>query len=64
MYFVSAFPVTSGGLAQSPEFLTFYPPISHFQFDTGTLGADCAGASIVTAQGFDSGGNLCWVRPR
>ena len=52
IYFVSAFPVITGGLAQSPEFLTFYPPISHFQFDTGTLGVDCAGGSIVTAQGF------------
>jgi hypothetical protein len=58
IYFLSAFPVITGGLAQTPEFLTFYPPISHFQFDTGTFGQDCQGASIVTAQGFDSGGNL------
>ena len=38
LYFVSAFPVVTGGLAQSPETLSFYPPISHFQFDTGSLG--------------------------
>ncbi len=58
IYFLSAFPVVTGGLAQTPEFLNFYPPISSFQFDTGTLGVDCAGASVVTAQGFDQGGNL------
>jgi hypothetical protein len=58
IYFVSAFPVVTGGLAQTPEFLTFYPPIQSFQFDTGTLGADCAGASIVTAQGFAHDGTL------
>jgi len=54
LYFVSAFPVVTGGLAQSPEFLSFYPPILSFQFDTGSLGADCGGTSIVHAEGFDA----------
>jgi hypothetical protein len=54
LYFVSAFPVVTGGLAQTPETLSFYPPILSFQFDTGSLGADCGGTSIVHAQGFDA----------
>ena len=54
LYFVSAFPVVTGGLAQSPETLSFYPPILSFQFDTGSLGADCEGTSIVHAEGFDA----------
>ena len=54
LYFVSAFPVVTGGLAQTPEILSFYPPILSFQFDTGSLGADCGGTSIVHAQGFDA----------
>ncbi len=58
IYFLSAFPVVTGGLAQSPEFLTFYPPIQYFQFDTGTFGIDCMGASIVTIQGFAHDGTL------
>ncbi len=58
IYFLSAFPVITGGLAQSPEFLTFYPPIQYFQFDTGTFGQDCQGASVVTIQGFAHDGTL------
>ena len=58
IYFLSAFPVVTGGLAQSPEFLTFYPPIQYFQFDTGTFGIDCQGTSIVTIQGFAHDGTL------
>jgi hypothetical protein len=58
MYFVSAFPVVTGGLAQSPETLTFYPAISHFQFDTSTLGADCEGTMVVFVNAFDADGNL------
>ena len=54
LYFVSAFPVVTGGLAQTPETLSFYPPILSFQFDTGSLGADCEGTSIVHAEGFDA----------
>jgi len=57
MYFVSIFPVSSGGLAQSPETLSFYPPITSFQFDASTLGVDCEGRSIVTVSGFDTNGN-------
>ena len=56
IYFLSAFPVITGGLAQSPETLSFYPPIVSFQFDTGTFGVDCGGTSIVTATGFAAGG--------
>ena len=56
LYFVSAFPVVTGGLAQSPETLTFYPPVQSVQFDISSLGVDCQGTSIVTAQGFAPGG--------
>src|SRR5262249_56898666 len=51
MYFVSAFPVDTVGLAQSPEVLTFYPPISHFPFYTGALRADSAGRRVVCPTG-------------
>jgi len=58
MYFASIFPVVTGGLAQSPETLSFYPTITSVQFDASTLGADCAGRSIVTVRGFAPGGSL------
>src|SRR5262249_17087128 len=65
MLFLSAFPLLNGGLPQSPETLTFYPPITAFQFDTGTFGIDCSDpdaglvtTSILTVQGFAPGGTL------
>jgi hypothetical protein len=56
--FVSITTNTEGGLVQSPETLSFYPPITSFQFDSFTAGVDCTGTSIVTSQGFDADGNL------
>jgi len=56
--FVSITVNTEGGLVQSPETLSFYPPITSFQFDSFTAGLDCQGTSIVTSQGFDADGNL------
>ena len=38
MHFPSAFPMLNGGLAQTPETLSFYPPVTAVQFDIGTLG--------------------------
>ena len=63
MLFLSAFPMLNGGLPQSPETLSFYPPVTSVQFDIGTLGFNCsdgavATTSVVTAQGFDAGGTL------
>ncbi len=65
MLFVSAFPLLTGGLPQTPETLTFYPPITAFQFDTGTVGISCADEDaglattmVLTVQGFDAGGTL------
>ncbi|HZP42724.1 MAG TPA: hypothetical protein VFD84_14610 [Candidatus Binatia bacterium] len=56
MIFVSAFPNGSGGLMQSPEIMSFYPPISHFQIDGGTSTIDCKGEQIfLEAQ--DADGN-------
>jgi hypothetical protein len=65
MLFLSAFPLLNGGLPQSPETLTFYPPITAFQFDTGTFGIDCSDSgtgqvttSVLTVQGFAPDGTL------
>jgi hypothetical protein len=60
--FISAFPMQNGGLPQTPEILSFYPPVTSVQFDTGTGGIDCSdpGAGlpttmILTVQGFGPG---------
>ena len=58
VYFVSIFPVATGGLAQSPETLSFYPPVTSFQFDSSSLNVDCAGTSVVTVRAFAPGGTL------
>ena len=58
VYFVSIFPVATGGLAQSPETLSFYPPVTSFQFDSSSLNVDCAGTSVVTVRAFAPGGAL------
>jgi hypothetical protein len=65
MLFVSAFPLLNGGLPQTPEILNFYPAITAFQFDTGTVGIDCsdpdaglATTMVLTVQGFGPGGAL------
>ena len=54
MIFASFVSMGSGGIPQSPETMTFYPPITHFQFDGTTLGLDCMGTMAVTLQGFDA----------
>src|SRR5262249_40745286 len=65
MLFVSAFPLLNGGLPQTPEILNFYPAITAFQFDTGTVRIDCsdpdaglATTMVLTVQGFGPGGVL------
>jgi hypothetical protein len=65
MLFVSALPLLNGGLPQTPEILSFYPAITAFQFDTGTVGIDCsdpdaglATTMVLTVQGFAPGGTL------
>src|SRR5262249_38683024 len=65
MLFVSAFPLLTGGLPQTPETLTFYPAITAFQFDTGTVSISCADEDaglattmVLTVQGFGPGGAL------
>src|SRR5262249_4112500 len=65
MLFLSAFPFLGGGLPQSPEIITFYPPVAAFQFDTGTFGIDCSDPSVgaattmaLTVQGFSPLGTL------
>ncbi len=52
MYFISIGNMQNGGLMQSPEFLSFYPPIQSLQLDFTTLGFDCEGTMAVTVQGF------------
>jgi hypothetical protein len=63
MLFLSAFPMLNGGLPQTPETLSFYPPITSLQFDTGTVGISCADEDaglattmVLTVQGFGAGG--------
>ena len=47
--------MANGGIPQTPETLTFYPPITSLQFDATTLGIDCPGdRSTSTVQGFDA----------
>src|SRR5262249_57651404 len=58
LIFASFFSMANGGIPQTPETLTFYPPITSFQFDATTLGIDCQGTAAVTVQGFDDGSNL------
>jgi hypothetical protein len=50
--FASFVSMGNGGIPQTPETLTFYPPISYLQFDATTLGQDCQGTAIVTVSGF------------
>ena len=54
--FISAFPLANGGLPQSPETLSFYPPITSIQFDSGTGGGGeddiCDGTMILFVDGF------------
>src|SRR5262249_59197756 len=58
LIFASFFSMANGGIPQTPETLTFYPPITSFQFDSTTLGIDCQGTAVVTLPGFDHGRNL------
>src|SRR5262249_9542546 len=57
LVFVSAFSMQNGGLIQSPETLTFYPPVTHFQFDTGTLGFECNDTMVLHITSFDANGD-------
>ena len=54
LVFASFFSMANGGVPQTPETLTFYPPITSLQFDATTLGIDCQGTANVTVQGFDA----------
>src|SRR5262249_53193473 len=50
--FASFVSMGNGGIPQTPETLTFYPPITYLQFDATTLGIDCMGTALVTVSGF------------
>ncbi|HZP42589.1 MAG TPA: hypothetical protein VFD84_13915 [Candidatus Binatia bacterium] len=54
-------------LLQTPETLSFYPPVSLLQFDTGTAGFDCMGDMVLFIEGVAPGGaslgTTSWVLP-
>jgi hypothetical protein len=61
MLFVSAFPMLNGGLPQSPEFLTFYPPVTSVQFDIGTFNIDCSNTMELFVEAFAPDGTSLGV---
>ena len=56
LIFLSAFSMQNGGLIQSPETLSFYPPVATLQFDIGTLGFECDGTMVLNTSAFAPGG--------
>src|SRR5262249_59002416 len=58
LIFASFFSMANGGIPQTPETLTFYPPITSFQFDATSLGIDCQGKAASTIHGFEAGGDV------
>ena len=58
MTFASIQSTTEGGLAVSPETLTFYPPVTAVQFDSTTVGLNCPTPEILTVSAFAPGGAL------
>jgi hypothetical protein len=51
--FISITTNTDGGLVQSPETLSFYPPVTSLQFDVTTIGLQCGsgGGAASGAEG-------------
>jgi len=56
--FASIQSTTEGGLAVSPETLTFYPTVTAVQFDATTVGLNCPTPEILTVSAFAPGGAL------
>ena len=59
--FISITTSTAGGLVQSPETLSFYPPVTSLQFDVTTIGLQCGsgGGQLqgLRVEGFAPGGS-------
>ena len=52
MLFASIATMQNGGLMQSPETLSFYPPATSLQFDSSTISADCEGTMSLIIHAF------------
>ena len=52
MLFASIATMQNGGLLQSPETLSFYPPATSLQFDSSTISADCEGTMSLIIHAF------------